>query len=136
MKKLSMISLALASVLACGAALAQPGPGQRQRPDPEARLQNLAVLLELDTAQQGKVRGLFERQHQQMQARREQQRESQGEDRQARRAEHEMRREAFESELATLLTPEQMRKFQALTAERHANPPRHREADGRGPGND
>lgn len=134
MKKPSVISLALASVLACGAVLAQPGPGQR--PDPVARLQNLSVLLELDTAQQDKVRVMFKKQHEQMQARREQQRQSQDQDRQARRAEHETRREAFERELATVLSPEQMRKFQALTAERHAKPPRRREAGGRGPAND
>ncbi len=133
MKKSPMISLALASVLACGAALAQPGPGQR--PDPEARMQNLTVLLELDAAQQGKLRSIFERQHEQGEAGREQRSESRNQDREAGCAEHEQRREAFESELSTVLTPAQMRKFQALMAERPATPPRCREAGGRGPGN-
>lgn len=134
MNRLSLIGIALAGVLAGGLALAQPGP----RPDPEARLQNLTVLLELDPTQQATLRTLFERQREQMQERREQHRQAREGKREAMRAEREQHRDAFKQELSTVLSPQQMQKFEALMAEHQAMRQRmharRRGEDGPGPG--
>lgn len=110
MKRTNLISLALAAVLSSGVALAQPAPGHR--PDPEAHLQHLSVILELSTQQQDQLRELLDAKRAELEARREAGREA----REARRAD----REAFEQQITALLNDEQKAKFDALKAERHS----------------
>lgn len=117
MKRMTLISLALTTALSAGVALAQPGPGHR--PDPEAHLQHLSVLLELSTQQQAQLRELFDAQREALEARREAGREA----REARRAD----REAFEQQITALLDDEQKAKFDALKAARHAQRERRQE---------
>lgn len=106
MKRMTLISLALATALFAGVALAQPAPGHR--PDPQAHLQHLSVILELSTQQQAQLRELLDAKREELEARREA--------REARRAD----REAFEQQIAALLDDKQRAKFDALKAARHA----------------
>jgi Spy/CpxP family protein refolding chaperone len=114
MKRMTLISLALASAITCGSALAQPAPGNRH--DPEAHLRNLSVLLELSPAQQSQLRNILEVKRADRAASREQGREA----REQMRAERRADREAFEQEIAAILNVDQQAKFNAIKAERRA----------------
>lgn len=114
MKRVTLITLTLASVIACGLAIAQPAPGNRH--DPEVHLRNLTVLLELSTAQQSQMRNILEAKRADREAMRERGRATREQMRGERRAE----REAFEQEIAAILNAEQQEKFNAIKAERRA----------------
>jgi Spy/CpxP family protein refolding chaperone len=128
MKRMTLISLALATAFAGGVALAQPAPGHH--PDPEAHLQHLSVILELSAQQQAQLRDLLDAKREELEARREAGREAREERREARRAD----REAFEQQITALLSDEQKAKFEALKAERHARRERRQGLRGGGHG--
>ncbi len=126
MKRMTLISLALAAALGAGLAIAQPSAGSR--PDPEAHLQNLSVILELSPQQEAQLRGMLEAKREELVARR----EAGGEAREQRRAEREADRQAFEQEIAAMLDESQKAKFEAIKAERmHQRERRHARRDPR-----
>lgn len=114
MNRMTLIGVALAATLAGGLAGAQPPDGGR--PDPEAHLRNLSVLLELSPQQQAQLRDMFELKRKELEARREARRESRTQMHEARKAE----REAFEKDIAAILNAAQQAKFEAIQAERRA----------------
>lgn len=114
MKRMTLISLALASIIAAGLAIAQPAPDSR--PDPEARLRNLSVLLDLSPQQQSQLREMLASKREELDARRQAGHEAREHMREERRAD----RHAFAQEIAAILNAEQQAKFEAIKAERRA----------------
>jgi Spy/CpxP family protein refolding chaperone len=114
MKHTTLIPLALAATLASGIGLAQSAPGHH--PDPQAQLKHLSVILELSAQQQAQLRDILTTHREALDARRAEGRQVRAERREARRAD----REAFEQQVAALLSDEQKARFEALKAERDA----------------
>lgn len=114
MKHMTLISLALTSMIAGGLAIAQATPDSR--PDPEARLRNLSVLLELSPQQQSQLREMLASKHEELDARRQAGREAREHMREVRRA----NRHAFAQEISAILDAEQQAKFEIIQAERLA----------------
>lgn len=114
MKRMILISLALASSIAASLAFAQPA--SVSRPDPEAHIRNLSVLLELSPQQQTQLRGMLEAKREELKAQREAGRKA----REHMREERRENRHAFEQQIAAILNAEQQAKFEAIKAERLA----------------
>jgi Spy/CpxP family protein refolding chaperone len=105
------IPLLAAAMLASSIAVAQPPSGARPAPD----MERLGILLDLNDFQKGEVQKILEAQHQEMLTIREQARAS---GTRPSREEMQQRREQFRQEtltkLQTVLTPEQLKKFEVL----------------------
>lgn len=104
-------SLLATALLAAGVAAAGGGPGQHG-PD----MERMAILLDLNDSQKAEVQKVLEEQRAKMQTVREQHRASgtrpSPEDRQTMR---ETMRQETVTKLQGVLTPEQIKKFEALT---------------------
>lgn len=110
--------IALTAALAMGSALAQ-SPPQLHRPDPAKMLERLTILLDLDEYQKGEVQKVLEAQHTKMEAERAQF-EASGtrpsfEEIEAKHAA--MQKESTAA-LSSVLTPEQLKKWEVLMSER------------------
>ncbi|HEY5809852.1 MAG TPA: hypothetical protein VIT67_17900, partial [Povalibacter sp.] len=107
------ITIAAILLLAAGAALAEaPGPP----PDGAARLDRLAVLLDLDEGQKVAVKQVFEEQASERKALWDKTNESQTRpSREEMHAQHEKMRNETIDKLRPILSDQQMTKFQALT---------------------
>jgi Spy/CpxP family protein refolding chaperone len=117
--------LLLAALAVCATALAEPPQG----PPPGGRggppIERLAKDLGLDAAQTTQVQAIFEQQHARMEAERAQF-ESSGTrpSREEMQAHHEQANADLRAQLATVLTPEQLAKFDALPKrQRPGGPP-------------
>jgi Spy/CpxP family protein refolding chaperone len=130
MKRTNLISFALATALTASSALAQPATGRHS--DPETHLQRLSVILELSAQQQSQLRDMLEARRENRDGRRQADIEARAQRREARRADH----EAFEQQIAAMLSDTQKAKFEALIAERQAQRPRRQgpQAGGQGEG--
>jgi len=117
--------VALAAMAWLGTAYAQSPP---PRPDPEKFLERLTVVLDLDDYQRAEVKKVLEAQRAKMQTQREQFKAS-GErpSREQMRAAHEAMKQETEQALSSVLTADQLKKFDAFMADRGppgGHPPR------------
>jgi len=104
-------------------ATAEPGP---RHDGPRMDIDNLAVLLDLDDYQKQEVDNILTAQRDAAQAKREEFRASGTRpDRETMRAEHEAMRSATLDELAVVLTPAQIEKFELLMEQHRPRKPRH-----------
>lgn len=118
MKK-TPIALLATAWLATGIALAD-GPAKGP---PGPNMDRMAILLDLDESQKTAVQQVLEEQHQKMRAAREQYKSSGTRpSREEMQQLREQRKQETFAKLQSILTPEQIKKFEALTD----RPPRHR----------
>src|SRR6187431_2511097 len=109
------ITMAAILLLTAGAALAEP-PGPP--PDGVARLDRLAVLLDLDEGQKAAVKQVFDEQTSERKALWDKAKEAQTRpSREEMHAQHEKMRNETIEKLRPILSDQQMTKFQALLAE-------------------
>ena len=108
--------IALVALGALSPAFAQSAP---PRPDPEKFLERLTVVLDLDDYQKAEVKKVLEAQRAKMEAQREQFKAS-GErpSFEEMRASHEAAKKETEEALSSVLTAEQLKKFDAFMADR------------------
>ena len=116
MKALMKASVVALAVLWAGVALAQnPGGG-----GPASHMDNLAVLLDLTDTQKGQVQTILQGEHAQMKALFEQAQAAGGKpDFQAMHAAHQQIAQDTLTKLSTVLSPSQVKKFQALQHMHH-----------------
>lgn len=118
MKALIKASLVAVAALWAGAVLAQSPPAGP--PDPASHLENLAILLDLTDAQKPQVATILKAQHAQMKALMDQAKAAGGKpDVQAMRAAHQQIMQDTMTKLSTVLSPAQLKKFQALHEMHH-----------------
>jgi Spy/CpxP family protein refolding chaperone len=108
--------IALAALAGVSATLAQSPP---HRPDPAKMVERLTVILDLDEYQQGEVKKALEAQRTKMEAARAQFKAS-GErpSFEEMRAQHDAAQKETLDTLSSVLTPEQLKKFEAFMADR------------------
>lgn len=108
--------ITLTAIAAMGSALAQSPP---PRPDPAKFLERLTIVLDLDEYQKGEVQKVLEAQRAKMEAAREQLRAS-GErpSFEQMKAQHDAAQKETVEALSSVLTPEQLKKFEAFMADR------------------
>ena len=106
------VALVAAAMLASAVALAHDAPrGPGGGPD----MDRMAVLLDLNDSQKAEVQKIFDEQHDKMKATFEQQRSSGTRPtREEREKAHQEMKQEMTSRLQAVLTPEQMKKFDAL----------------------
>ena len=113
MKALMKTTVVAVAALWAGALLAQSPPAGP--PNPAAHLEKLALLLDLTDAQKPQVQSILEAQHAQMKALMEQAKAAGGKpDFQAMQAAHQQIMQDTLAKLSGVLTPVQLKKFQAL----------------------
>jgi Spy/CpxP family protein refolding chaperone len=104
------VALIAAAMLASTVALAHPDHGP-QGPD----MDRMAVLLDLNDSQKAEVQKIFNEQHEKMKAAFDQQRSSGTKPSRDERAKaHEEMKQEMTTKLQAVLSPEQMKKFEAL----------------------
>jgi Spy/CpxP family protein refolding chaperone len=112
------IALALAAWLAAGLAFADPHSehgGPNHGPD----MDRMAILLDLNDTQKTQVQDILEQQHEKMRAAHdEHQASGTRPSREEMTKEHEQFRQQTVTRLQAVLTPEQIKKFEALTDHR------------------
>jgi protein CpxP len=103
------VALIATALFASAVALAGPHGG----PD----MDRMAILLDLNDAQKSEVQKIFTEQHEKMKAAREERRAAGGEKptREERAKFHQEMKQETTTRLQAVLTPEQIRKFEALT---------------------
>ena len=121
------VRLLAVAALWVGVALAQapdappgggPGPGGRHQSAAE-RMDHLATLLDLTADQKSQVQAVLEEEHAQMKERRDQARESGTKPTfEEMKAAHEQAQKDTLAKLTPILSPDQLKKFQVLMAER------------------
>ncbi|GEM_PF-1237286 len=118
--------IALFVLLAAVNATAEPGP---RHDGPRMDIDKLAVLLDLDDYQKQEVDSILAAKREAAEAKREEFKASGTRpDRETMRAEHEAMRAATRDELAAVLTPSQLEKFELLMEQHRPRGPR-REKD-------
>src|SRR6185503_12169963 len=98
------VALIAAAMLASAVALAGPHPGGHQGPD----MDRMATLLDLNDSQKAEVQKILDEQHQELQA------SGTKPTREEREKFHEEMKQEMTTKLQGVLTPEQMKKFDAL----------------------
>lgn len=117
--------ITLAALFATGSAFAQGMAGGP--PNPDKLVERLAIVLDLDDYQKGEVKRVLTAQHEKMAAAREQWKASgQRPPFEEVRAQHEAVQKETVEELRSVLTAEQLKKYEAFMAERgpRMGPPR------------
>ena len=113
------IAVALAAWLAAGLALADPHEGHQHGPD----MDRMAILLDLNDTQKTQVKDILDQQHEKMRSAME---ESHASGTRPTREEMQKQHQAMEQDTITklqaVLTPDQIKKFEAL----HDHPGGHR----------
>lgn len=116
----SRVALIAAALLASAVALAGPHEGP-QGPD----MERMAVLLDLNDSQKAEVQKIMSEHHDKMKAAFEQQRAAGTKPtREERQKAHEELKQDVTTKLQAVLSPEQMKKFDALTDHQHGQRPR------------
>jgi len=106
------VALIAAAMLASAVALAGPHPGGHQGPD----MDRMATLLDLNDSQKAEVQKIFNEQHEKMKAQFDQQRSAGTKPTREERAKfHDEMKQEMNTKLQAVLSPEQMKKFEALT---------------------
>ena len=106
----SRVALIAAALLASAVALAGPHGGPRA-PD----MDRMAVLLDLNDSQKAEVQKIFDEQHEKLDAKHEELRAAGTKPtREERQQFHEQMKQEMTAKLQGVLTPEQMKKFDAL----------------------
>jgi Spy/CpxP family protein refolding chaperone len=118
--KRALIALIAVSALSAAFAQSQSPP---PRPDPQKFLERLTVVLDLDEYQQGEVKKVLEAQRAKMETQRAEFKAS-GERPtfEQMKAAHEASKKETEEALSSVLTPEQLKKFDAFMADRGPPP--------------
>ena len=107
----SRVALIAAAMLASAVALAHPEHGP-QGPD----MDRMATLLDLNDSQKAEVQKIFNEQHEKMKAQFDQQRSAGTKPTREERARfHDEMKQEINTRLQAVLSPEQMKKFAALT---------------------
>jgi periplasmic protein CpxP/Spy len=115
----SRVALVAMALFASAVALAQAHPHGRRGPD----MDRMAVLLDLNDSQKAEVEQIFKEQHDKLDAVHEQQRAAGTKPTREERAKfHEELKQDMTTKLQAVLSPEQMKKFEALAD----HPRRHR----------
>jgi Spy/CpxP family protein refolding chaperone len=106
------LAVALAACLAAGLALADPHEGHHHAPD----MDRMAILLDLNDAQKTQVQDILDQQHEAMRAKHDELRAAGTRPtREEMQKQHEQWEQETKAKLQTVLTPEQVKKFEALT---------------------
>ena len=124
-----LLSVALFIVLAFGLttlAAAQKSEGEHkgergERPDPQARMERLSQHLELTDEQVAQLRPIFEEQETRMRAFREQRQSGEGGSGEEHRAARQEMMGKLHTDLAAVLTEDQLAKFDAMNERRRQN---------------
>jgi Spy/CpxP family protein refolding chaperone len=106
------LAVALAACLAAGLALADPHEGHHGGPD----MDRMAILLDLNDTQKTQVKDILDQQHEAMRAKHDELHASGTRpSREEMQQQHQQWEQDTKAKLQTVLTPEQMKKFEALT---------------------
>ena len=106
----SRVALIAAAMLASAVALAHPDHGP---PGPD--MDRMATLLDLNDSQKAEVQKIFNEQHEKMEAQFDQQRSAGTKPTREERAKfHDEMKQEMNTKLQAVLSPEQMKKFEAL----------------------
>ena len=113
------VALIAAAMLASAVALAGPHPGGHQGPD----MDRMATLLDLNDSQKAEVQKILNEQHQKLDAKHQElQASGTKPTREEREKFHEEMKQDMTTKLQGVLTPEQMKKFDALMDHPHGPP--------------
>ena len=113
------VALIAAAMLASAVALAGPHPGGHQGPD----MDRMATLLDLNDSQKAEVQKILDEQHQKLDAKHQElQASGTKPTREEREKFHEEMKQEMTTKLQGVLTPEQMKKFDALMDHPHGPP--------------
>jgi Spy/CpxP family protein refolding chaperone len=105
------LAVALAACLVAGLALADPHEGHQHGPD----MDRMAILLDLNDTQKAQVQEILEQQHDKLRATHEESRASGTRpSREDMEKQHDAMKQETITKLQTVLTPEQIKKFEAL----------------------